>query len=368
MQQRDDEARAAHPERVAERDRAAVHVHALGVEAELADRRRGSARRTPRSARRGRSRRRRCPARASSFRTAGIGPMPITRGSTPATALPTNAPSGSTPSVARLLLADAITSAAAPSLMPARVARGDGAALAERRLQRRELLERRVGPRMLVAHDVADGDELVVEAAGLGGGRPALLRPKRKRVLVLARDAPALGDVLAGLAHRLEREHLLHAAGSGSASRGSCRRASGRRAGTPCRASPSTSGARLIDSTPPATKRSPSPAATAWQAATTAESPEAHSRLTVTPATESGSPARRARHPRDVAVVLARLVGAAEVDVLDLACVDARALHGGRDHLAGQVVRPHARERAAVTPDGRAHCREDRPRVPRGER
>ena len=57
---------------------------------------------------------------------------------------------------------------------------------------------------------------------------------------------------------------------------------------------PNTSGARLIDSTPPATKRSPSPAATAWQAATTAESPDAQSRLTVTPATESGSPASRA--------------------------------------------------------------------------
>ena len=51
------------------------------------------------------------------------------------------------------------------------------------------------------------------------------------------------------------------------------------------------SGARLIDSTPPATKRSPSPAATAWQAETTAESPEAQSLLTVTPATDSGSPA-----------------------------------------------------------------------------
>ena len=37
VQQRDDEPRAAHPERMAERDRAAVHVHLLGVEAELPD-------------------------------------------------------------------------------------------------------------------------------------------------------------------------------------------------------------------------------------------------------------------------------------------------------------------------------------------
>ena len=57
------------------------------------------------------------PVRASSLRTAGTGPMPITRGSTPAAALPTNAPSGSAPS-ARAFSSDAITSAAAPSLIP----------------------------------------------------------------------------------------------------------------------------------------------------------------------------------------------------------------------------------------------------------
>ena len=57
------------------------------------------------------------PVRARSFWTAGTGPIPITRGSTPATALPTKAPSASTPrSRARSSLA--ITSAAAPSLIP----------------------------------------------------------------------------------------------------------------------------------------------------------------------------------------------------------------------------------------------------------
>ena len=55
-----------------------------------------------------------------------------------------------------------------------------------------------------------------------------------------------------------------------------------------------TSGARLIDSTPPATTRSASPAMTAWDAETTADSPEAQSRFSVTPATESGSPASSA--------------------------------------------------------------------------
>jgi hypothetical protein len=55
-----------------------------------------------------------------------------------------------------------------------------------------------------------------------------------------------------------------------------------------------TNGARLIDSSPPATKRSPSPATIEWHAPTTAERPEAQSRLTVTPATDSGRPASSA--------------------------------------------------------------------------
>ena len=53
-----------------------------------------------------------------------------------------------------------------------------------------------------------------------------------------------------------------------------------------------TNGARDMDSTPPATNSSPSPAATAWHAETTAARPEAQSRFTVTPATDSGRPAR----------------------------------------------------------------------------
>ena len=55
-----------------------------------------------------------------------------------------------------------------------------------------------------------------------------------------------------------------------------------------------TYGARVIDSTPPATNTSPSPAPIAWAALFTAWRPEPHSRLTVCPATSTGSPARRA--------------------------------------------------------------------------
>ena len=63
--------------------------------------------------------------------------------------------------------------------------------------------------------------------------------------------------------------------------------------------------------------------------------------------------------PRDVAVVLAGLVGAAEPDVLDLAGVDAGALDGRGDRGGGQVVRTDAGEPAAVAADRRADGRED---------
>ena len=55
-----------------------------------------------------------------------------------------------------------------------------------------------------------------------------------------------------------------------------------------------TYGARVIDSTPPATKTSPSPTMIAWAAALMACSPEPHRRLTVWPATSTGSPASSA--------------------------------------------------------------------------
>ncbi len=56
----------------------------------------------------------------------------------------------------------------------------------------------------------------------------------------------------------------------------------------------STYGALVIDSTPPATAMEASPAAMARAAWTTASSPDAHSRLTVTPGTQVGRPARSA--------------------------------------------------------------------------
>ena len=70
----------------------------------------------------------------------------------------------------------------------------------------------RVGARVLVAIDDErlalplrdrDRDELVGEPAGLDGGDRSPLALERELVLALTRDAPALGDVLGRLAHRI---------------------------------------------------------------------------------------------------------------------------------------------------------------------
>ncbi len=91
--------RAGHAERMAERDRAAVRVHVLGIvrQAELRAAPPAPARRTPRSARSRRSRRASGPVCASSFCTAGAGPMPMMRGGTPAVAIATTRARGVRP-------------------------------------------------------------------------------------------------------------------------------------------------------------------------------------------------------------------------------------------------------------------------------
>ena len=92
------------------------------------------------------------PARASALRVAGTGPMPMTLGSTPATAVATMRASGRQPS-ASAALRRRPGSAAAPSLMPLELpavtvppSRKAGGSLAE-------LLRRDPGPRVLVAVD-----------------------------------------------------------------------------------------------------------------------------------------------------------------------------------------------------------------------
>ncbi len=73
------------------------------------------------------------------------------------------------------------------------------------------------------------------------------------------------------------------------------------------------------------------------------------------PGTLSGRPGEQRRHPRHVAVVLARLVGGAEVDVGDPLGVDAGALDHGGDRVRCEVVGADAREGAAVAAHRRAN-------------
>ena len=211
---------------------------------------------------------------------------------------------------------------------------------------------------MLVAHDVADGHELVVEAARGRCGRPALLRAQRERVLILARDLPALGDVLAGLAHRLEREELLHARVREAP-------AEGRVVERPVAARERRVGLRRDERR----ARHRLHAAGDEEVAVAREhrmagtddrrEPRGAEPVDRDAADRLRQPREQHGHARDVAVVLARLVRAAEPHVLDLLRRHAgpldRLAHGDR----GEVVGARPREAAAVAPDRRAHRRED---------
>ena len=144
--------------------------------------------------------------------------------------------------------------------------------------------------RLALALRHRDRDELVGEPAGLDGGDRALLALERERVLALAADAPALGDVLGGLAHRVRVVPL----GQPRVDEPPAERRVGHRAVAAVvrrLGLERTYGARVIDSTPPPMNTSPSPTAIAWAAELIACSPEPHSRLTVSPPTSTGKSA-----------------------------------------------------------------------------
>src|SRR6266478_571457 len=87
---------------------------------------------------------------------------------------------------------------------------------------------------------------------------------------------------------------------------------------------PITSGARVIDSTPPAI----------------AKSIHRHARNMI------GQPGQQRRHAGDVAVVFARLIGAAEYDFIELRPIDLRVAPHKRTNGDGrQVVSPHLGKR-----------------------
>ena len=82
--------------------------------------------------------------------------------------------------------------------------------------------------------------------------------------------------------------------------------------------------------------------------------PEAHRRLTVAPGTESGAREQK-RHAREVAVVLAGLVGAAKKDLVDFLAEARMTAHEFADRQRREVVGANAGQRAAVAADRRAH-------------
>ena len=103
VQRRRDEARAGAAGRMAERDGAAVRVHALGVRAAAPSSRRGPRTRRPRSPRTCPCRRSRGRSAASTLRVAGIGPFSIVTGSTPTSVVVTMRARGLRPSALALL-------------------------------------------------------------------------------------------------------------------------------------------------------------------------------------------------------------------------------------------------------------------------
>ena len=231
---------------------------------------------------------------------AATGPMPMMRGSTPATAVPTTRARGFRPK--RLIARSEASKQCAGSVVHTRrVAGRYRAAAAKRGRQLRERLQARLA-RVLVEHHHrglaalrgnGDADDLRGEVARLLRGERALLAAQRELVLVLARDAKIVGDVLAGLRHRIDAVRLLeeriheapadgrivqlHVAREGRRAlrqhvraRGSCSRRRRRAAPRPRR---NGLFARAL---------------------ATASSPDPHSRLSVAPGTSTGSPASSA--------------------------------------------------------------------------
>ena len=200
-----------------------------------------------------------------------------------------------------------------------------------------------------------DRHDLVGEAAGLDGRDGALLALERERVLVLARDAPALGDVLRGLAHRVRVVALGQARVDEAPAEG--------RVGHLARAA--IPGALGLELDVRGAGHRFDAAADEHVAVADRDGVGGRvDRLEAGPAQPVDGQAadldrevrQEQRHPRDVAVVLAGLVGTAEDDVLDERRIEPGPVHHGAQHGRGKVVRPNAtpgRRRSGRSGSGR---------------
>ena len=210
---------------------------------------------------------------------------------------------------------------------------------------------------MLVRGHVPDRDQLVCEAPGGLRLGPAPVGAQRERVLVLAAHAVALGDVLARLAHALEREHGLHGrVREAPAERRVVEHAVAAREGALRLGGHERRPAHRLDAAGDeevAVAREHRVARRRDRGEPGCAQPiQGHARDRLRQSREQRA------HARDVAVVLPRLVGAAEVHVLDLGRVDAGALDRRLDRDGGEIVGAHERERPAVPADRRAHRRQ----------
>ena len=296
-------------ERVADRDRPAVDVHLRGIEAELVDaherlRGEGLVELDQVEVLDADARHARAPGA-----TRGSGRAPMIAGSTPATAEATMRAIGRRPS-SRARASPRRGGRPRAVVDPGAVAGRDRAAVAlERRLQRRQRLERGVGvagahrDRRPAASPLPFGTSIGTissakrPASMRGGG--ALLARQCEFVLLLARDAASLDDVLGRLAHRVRVVRARPGAGSRSASRAWCRPICVASRGMRSEGLAMTNGARVMISTPAGDEdlavadgdRVRGAEFTAWR-------PEPHSRLTVCPPTSIGKSGQERGHPR----------------------------------------------------------------------
>ena len=105
-------------------------------------------------------------------------------------------------------------------------------------------------------------------------------------------------------------------------------------------------------STPPATNASPSPALIACAALATACRPEPHRPIDGLPGNVDRKSGQQRCHARDVAVVFARLVRAAEDHIVERGRIESGALDRGPHGDGGEVVGPEVASAPPARPTG----------------
>ena len=228
----------------------------------------------------------------------------------------------------------------------------------------RQALEARVGPGPLVAVDGSgvggDGDDLPGEVTVLGSRHRPPMRLEGELVALLPRDAVERGDLLDRLPHRqrgeaaVELPHaVVHEAPAERrvddlARLGERRRRLGEHPGRPRHRlhtarhdEVGVAGGDHLGGDGDGSE------------AARAQAVDREARHGV------GQPCKEGGHAGDIAVVLPRLVRTPEHDLVDGVGRDAGALDRLADDEGGEVVGPHAPERAAVLADGGAYDRHE---------